>query len=156
RREVECLPPGEVVGHVGVAEPGQSTPIPAHLEAGEVVLDVVVLVAVGRVAGLGLDAKAVGRCSLTNPGANILRFLGPFAGLGHYYTFCCLFDVLWGGRASWPALLVYVECGPVNLTAVNEKSWSEAEAVPGPDAGISSFQGLLGLGWPGRIRRGGF
>src|SRR4051812_14041135 len=80
-REVKRLPFGKVIGHVGVLQPRQSTSPPAHAEALEVELDVIVFVAVGGVAGLGLDAEAVGGGPLSNPSADILGFLGSFSWL---------------------------------------------------------------------------
>jgi hypothetical protein len=76
-----------MVGHVLVLEPTQTTTEPAHFQAGEVVLDVVVLVDVGGVSFLGLDAIVIGGNAFTNPGADISAFLGLFSWLGHYYTF---------------------------------------------------------------------
>jgi len=75
RREVVGPDPGEVVGHVCVLQPGQSTCPPAHPKTMKVVLDVLVPVAMDRVSGSGLDTEAERRSSLANPGEDILAFL---------------------------------------------------------------------------------
>ena len=69
------------------------------------IFDVVVLVAMCRVSGLGLGSEAEGRGPLSYPGADILRSLRLFSGLGHYYTLDLVCPFEEGERGARPPLL---------------------------------------------------